>query len=87
MESAEAYFGIPDETGVYLPLEGFASDLGVDATSLGSLEVNLDKTSPHPLDQLLKDAAFFDECARRFTNFSYIYQPAADVVRRFLTEP
>ena len=29
LEAAEAYFGIPDEIGVYLPPEGFAADLGL----------------------------------------------------------
>src|SRR5262245_61068698 len=57
IEEAEAYFGIPDEIGVYLPPEGFARDLSVDVPP-ESLEVNFTQVLPRPLPELLKDATF-----------------------------
>jgi immunity protein 22 of polymorphic toxin system len=58
VEAAEAYFGIPDEIGVYLPPEGFARDLGFDDLPAESLEVNFEQVSPRTLPELLKDATF-----------------------------
>jgi hypothetical protein len=58
VEAAEAYFGIPDEIGVYLPPDGFASDLGLDELPAECLEVNFERTSPRPLRELLNDATF-----------------------------
>lgn len=58
VEAAQAYFGIPDEIGVYLPAEGFASDLGMADLPSESLEVNFEQVSPRPLRQLLQDATF-----------------------------
>jgi hypothetical protein len=56
--AAEAYFGIPDEIGVYLPPEGFARDLELDDLPPENLEVNFEQVSPRPLQELLKDATF-----------------------------
>jgi hypothetical protein len=58
VEDAEAYFGIPDEIGVYLPPEGFASDLGLDDLPHECLEANFEQMLPRPLSELLKDATF-----------------------------
>ena len=58
LEAAEAYFGIPDEIGVFLPPEAFARDLGVDEQLLDKLEVNFERMSPRPLGELLNDATF-----------------------------
>jgi len=58
VEAAEAYFGIPDEIGVYLPPERFARDLGLDDLPPECLEVNFEQVSPRPLRELLKDATF-----------------------------
>jgi Immunity protein 22 len=58
VEAAEAYFGIPDEIGVFLPPKAFATDLGVDEQDLEKLEVNFERMSPRPLRELLNDAAF-----------------------------
>jgi hypothetical protein len=57
VEEAEAYFGIPDEIGVYLPPEGFTKDLGVDVPP-ECLEANFEQPLPRPLLALLKDASF-----------------------------
>jgi hypothetical protein len=65
LEAAESYFGIPDEIGVYLPPEGFASDLGVENDLLDKLEVNFERIAPRPLGELLADATcsatFYDQ--------------------------
>jgi hypothetical protein len=58
VEAAEAYFGMPDEIGVYLPPEGFTRDLGLDDLPLDNLEVNFEQVSPRPLGELLEDATF-----------------------------
>ena len=58
VEAAEAYFGIPDEIGVFLPPEAFATDLSVDEQLLEKLEVNFERISPRPLRELLNDATF-----------------------------
>jgi hypothetical protein len=58
LEAAEAYFGIPDEIGVYLPPVSFASDLGLDDLPVERLEVNFEQLSPRPLRELLQDATF-----------------------------
>jgi hypothetical protein len=58
VEAAEAYFGIPDEVGVYLPPEGFARDLGMAELPSECLEVNFEQVSPRPLSQLLRSATF-----------------------------
>lgn len=58
VEAAEAYFGIPDEIGVYFPPEAFARDLGVDMQLLEELEVNFEQTTPRPLRELLDSATF-----------------------------
>jgi hypothetical protein len=58
VEAAEAYFGIPDEIGVYLPPEGFARDLGIPDLPAECLEVNFEQLAPRPLGQLLRDATF-----------------------------
>jgi hypothetical protein len=58
VEAAEAYFGIPDEIGVFLPPEAFATDLGVDEQLLEKLEVNFERMSPRPFRELLNDATF-----------------------------
>jgi hypothetical protein len=58
VEAAEAYFGIPDEIGVYLPPEGFAQDLGMPDLPAECLEVNFEQLAPRPLRQLLQDATF-----------------------------
>jgi immunity protein 22 of polymorphic toxin system len=56
VEAAEAYFGIPDEIGVYLPPDAFANDLGLEVLAPESLEVNFEQILPRPLRELLKDA-------------------------------
>jgi Immunity protein 22 len=61
VEAAEAYFGIPDEIGVYLPPGGFAADLGLDEFPAECLEVNFERTSARPLGDLLSDATFSAE--------------------------
>jgi hypothetical protein len=58
VEAAEAYFGIPDEIGVYLPPYGFAKDLGLEDLPAECLEVNFERLSPRPLCELLEDATF-----------------------------
>jgi hypothetical protein len=58
LEEAEAYFGIPDEIGVYLPPERFARDLGLEDLPAECLEVNFENLSPRPLAALLKDATY-----------------------------
>jgi hypothetical protein len=58
VEAAEAYFGIPDEIGVYLPPEGFAADLGVADLPAEHLEVDFEQLSPRPLRELLERATF-----------------------------
>jgi uncharacterized repeat protein (TIGR04138 family) len=58
VEDAEAYFGIPDEIGVYLPAEAFAGDFGLDNFPPETLEVNFEQVSPRPLGELLRDATF-----------------------------
>src|SRR5579872_1558230 len=58
VEAAEAYFGISDEIGVYLPPEAFARDLGLDQRLLGELEVNFERSELRPLAELLADATF-----------------------------
>jgi hypothetical protein len=58
VEAAKAYFGIPDETGVYLPPEVFARDLGLDDLPPENLEVNFEQVAPRPLRALLQDATF-----------------------------
>jgi hypothetical protein len=58
VETAEAYFGIPDEIGVYLPPEGFAKDLELDDLPADCLEVNFEQASPRLLPELLADATF-----------------------------
>jgi immunity protein 22 of polymorphic toxin system len=58
VEAAEAYFGIPDEIGVYLPPEAFAKDLGLEDLPAECLEVNFEEVSPRPLRQLLQDVSF-----------------------------
>src|SRR5262249_13346590 len=55
LEAAESYFGIPDESGVFLPPEGFATDLGVESDLLEKLEVNFERILPRPLGELLAD--------------------------------
>src|SRR5262245_37077056 len=58
VEAAEAYFGIPDEIGVYLPPEVFIRDLGLEDLPTENLEVNFEQVSLRPLRQLLADATF-----------------------------
>jgi hypothetical protein len=58
LEAAEAYFGIPDEIGVYLPPEGFARDLAIDELPDECLEVNFERLALRPLRELLRDATF-----------------------------
>ncbi len=58
VEEAEAYFGIPDEVGVYLPPEAFARDFGLGHFPPETLEVNFEQVSPRPLRELLRDATF-----------------------------
>jgi hypothetical protein len=55
---AEVYFGIPDETGVYLPAEAFAADFGLGDFPPEILEVNFEQVSPRPLRDLLENATF-----------------------------
>ena len=58
VEAAEAYFGIPDEIGVYLPPESFARDLGLEDLPPECLEVNFEQLAPRPVRELLRDASF-----------------------------
>jgi uncharacterized repeat protein (TIGR04138 family) len=58
IEEAEAYFGIPDEIGVYLPPEAFAGDFSLGNFPPETLEVNFEQVSPRPLRELLRDATF-----------------------------
>jgi uncharacterized repeat protein (TIGR04138 family) len=58
IEEAEAYFGIPDEIGIYLPPEKFADDFGLGTFPAEMLEVNFEQLAPRPLAQLLRDATF-----------------------------
>ena len=58
VEAAEAYFGIPDEIGVYLPPVSFANDLGLDELAVECLEVNFEQLATRPLRLLLQDATF-----------------------------
>jgi hypothetical protein len=64
LEAAESYFGIPDEIGVLLPPEGFATDLGVESDLLEKLEVNFERITPRPLGELLPEAT----CAATFSD-------------------
>lgn len=56
--AAEAYFGIPDEVGVYQPPDGFLADLGVADLPPECLEANFERLAPRPLADLLADATF-----------------------------
>src|SRR3954447_18287278 len=58
VEAAESYFGIPDEIGVYLPPETFATDFGLGDFPPETLEVNFEHVAPRPLRELLRDATF-----------------------------
>jgi uncharacterized repeat protein (TIGR04138 family) len=58
LEEAEAYFGIPDEIGVYLPPEPFAAELGLNDLPPDILEVNFEQVAPRPIPELLADATF-----------------------------
>lgn len=58
LEAAEAYFGIPDEIGVYLPAVSFAHDLGTDEIPAECLEVNFEQVAPRPIRELLQDATY-----------------------------
>ncbi len=58
VEAAEAYFGIPDEIGVDLPPEAFATGLGMSDLPAECLEVNFEQVAPRPIRQLLQDATF-----------------------------
>src|SRR5262245_44485869 len=58
VEAAEAYFGIPDEIGVYLPADAFAGDFRLGDFPPETLEVNFEQASPRPLAELLRDATF-----------------------------
>jgi uncharacterized repeat protein (TIGR04138 family) len=58
VEAAEAYFGIPDEIGAYLPPEAFAADCGLGDFPPQNLEVNFEQVEPRPLRELLEDAPF-----------------------------
>jgi Immunity protein 22 len=58
IEKAEAYFGIPDEIGVYLPPDGFAKDLGLDDIPAERLEVNFEQMFVRPLQALLQGATY-----------------------------
>ncbi len=58
VEAAELYFGIPDETGVYLPPEAFATDFALGDFPPETLEVNFEQVAPRPLSELLRDATF-----------------------------
>jgi len=58
VEDAEAYFGIPDEIGVYLPAEAFSRDFDLGHFPSENLEVNFERRLPRPLRELLQDATF-----------------------------
>jgi hypothetical protein len=58
VEEAEAYFGVPDEIGVYLPPQAFADDFGLGDIPPEILEVNFEQVSPRHLPELLRDATF-----------------------------
>jgi hypothetical protein len=58
IEAAEAYFGIPDEIGVYLPPDGFAGDVSIADVPPECLEVNFEQLAPRPLGLLLQDATY-----------------------------
>jgi uncharacterized repeat protein (TIGR04138 family) len=58
VEDAEAYFGIPDEIGVYLPAEAFADDFSLGNFPPETLEVNFEQVPPRPVRELLRDATF-----------------------------
>jgi hypothetical protein len=58
IESAEEYFGIPDEIGVYLPPEAFASELGLGDFPPDILEVNFEQVEPRPVEELLESVSF-----------------------------
>lgn len=58
VDDAEAYFGMPDEIGVYLPPEAFARDFGLGNFPPETLEVNFEQVAPRPLAELLLDTTF-----------------------------
>ena len=58
VEDAEAYFGIPDEIGVYLPAQAFADDFSLGNFPPDTLEVNFEQVLPRPIMELLRDATF-----------------------------
>lgn len=58
VEEAEEYFGIPDEIGVSLPPDKFATEFGLGNISLETMEVNFEQVRPRPLRDLLQDATF-----------------------------
>jgi Immunity protein 22 len=60
IEEAEAYFGIPDEIGVYLPADAFARDFSLGNFPPENLEVNFEQLTPRPLRELIQDATFAD---------------------------
>src|SRR5947209_272142 len=72
IEEAEAYFGIPEKIGLYLPAEAFTADFGLGDFPPETLEANFEQLAPRPLAVLLRDATFADsfrdralEAARR----------------------
>jgi uncharacterized repeat protein (TIGR04138 family) len=58
IEDAEAYFGIPDEIGVYIPADAFIRDFSLGNFPLENLEVNFEQLTPRPLRELVQVATF-----------------------------
>src|SRR5215218_4504498 len=67
VEAAEAYFGIPDEIGVYLPPEAFATDFGLGDFPPETLEVNFEHVAPRPLRDATFSASFLDQAVEAGT--------------------
>jgi hypothetical protein len=58
VEEAEAYFGIPDAAGFYLPAEAFTRDFGLGTFPSEKLEVNFEQSMPRPFRELLQDVPY-----------------------------
>jgi uncharacterized repeat protein (TIGR04138 family) len=55
---AEAYFGIPDEIGVFLPADAFAADIGVHDLVQDKLEAHFEHPHPRPIRDLFREVTF-----------------------------
>src|SRR5262249_5306608 len=58
VQDAEAYFGIPEEVGIYLPPEAFAADFALGDFPPENLDVTVNEGPLRPLAELLQGTTF-----------------------------